>query len=282
MSLISNLLDKGTSHLRAAGIESSRLEARLLLAFAMGISQEEVAAESSEPNPHSMRRYESLLTRRHGREPLAYILGQREFWSLPFAVGPGVLIPRPESETLIEEALKEFSDRDAPLDVLDLGTGSGCLLLSFLHERPQAQGIGVDLSREALSFAAQNAYDLGLWQRIALVQGSWTDDVTDTFDVILANPPYVAVGDIADLEPEICYEPVTALSGGPDGYNAHRQLAPVLAPRLKEGGRAFLEIGAGQADRLRAVYAASGLNTVRSVCDLSGITRCLVLERGKY
>lgn len=280
--MLSNLLGKGTAHLRAAGVEGPQREARLLLEHALAVSPEELIAESAIPNVQGMMRYEALLSRRIAREPMAYILGYREFWSLPFAVGPGVLIPRPETETLIEEALRLFPERDAPIDVLDLGTGSGCLLLSFLHERPQANGIGVDLSRDALSFAVRNAYDLGLWQRVELVNGNWTDDVTDIFDVIFANPPYVALGDITSLEPEIAYEPVAALSGGSDGFDVYRKLAPILGRRLKAEGRVFLEIGAGQSDRIKAVFAASGLSTVCSVPDLAGIPRCLVLERSRY
>lgn len=282
MSVLADLLEKGTGHLRTAGVEGPQREARLLLAYALAVSQEELVAESVTPNLQGMMRYESLLSRRIAREPLAYILGYREFWSLPFAVGPGVLIPRPDSETLVEQALLAFPERDAPIDVLDLGTGSGCLLLSFLHERPQANGIGVDLSREALAYASHNAYELGLWERVSLVNGHWTDDVTDVFDLIFVNPPYVAVGEIARLDPELCYEPVSALSGGSDGFDAYRQLAPVLVPRLKAGGKVFVEIGAGQAKRIRAVFAASGLSTLAQIDDLAGIPRCLVLEGTRY
>jgi release factor glutamine methyltransferase len=282
LSVLSSLLSKGTAHLRSAGVDGPQREARLLLEHALAVSPEELIAESIVPNVQGMMRYEALLSRRIAREPLAYILGYREFWSLPFAVGQGVLIPRPETETLIEQALRIFPERNAPIDVLDLGTGSGCLLLSFLHERPQANGIGVERSREALSFAVRNAYDLGLWQRVELVNGNWTDEVTDIFDVIFVNPPYIALGDLTSLEPEISYEPVAALSGGPDGFDVYRQLAPVLGRRLKADGRIFLEMGSGQSDRIRAVFAASGLSTVHSVADLAGIPRCLVLERSRY
>lgn len=280
--MLSSLLGKGEAHLRAAGVEGPQREARLLLEHALAVSTEELIAESAVPNIQGMMRYEALLSRRIAREPLAYILGYREFWSLPFAVGPGVLIPRPETETLVEAALKEFPERDAPIDVLDLGTGSGCLLLSFLHERPQANGIGVDAFRDALSFAIRNAYDLGLWERSAWVNGNWTDNITDIFDVVFVNPPYIALGEIASLAPEISYEPVAALSGGSDGFDMYRQLAPVLGRRLKAEGRVFMEIGAGQSDRIRAVFAASGLSTVHAIADLAGIPRCLVLERSRF
>jgi release factor glutamine methyltransferase len=282
LTVLSGLLEKGAAHLRTAGVEGARREARLLLAHALAVSQEELLVESAVPNVQGMMRYEALLSRRVAREPLAYILGFREFWSLPFVVGPGVLIPRPDTETLVDEALRIFPERDAPIDVLDLGTGSGCLLLSFLHERPQANGIGVDLSKTALSFAERNAYDLGLWQRIALVHGNWTDEVSDVFDVIFVNPPYVSLGEINSLDPEISYEPVAALAGGSDGFEAYRQLAPILGSRLKKDGRVFLEIGAGQLERIKDVFAASGLSTVRSIPDLAGIPRCLVLERSRH
>jgi release factor glutamine methyltransferase len=282
VSVLEGLLDRGAVTLRAAGIDGSRLEARILLGYALGVSQEELIAGGTMPNVNGMVRYEALLSRRMAREPLAYILGFREFWSLPFAVGPGVLIPRPESEILVEEALKAFPERNAPIDVLDLGTGTGCLLLAFLHERPQANGIGTDSSREALAFAEQNAYDLGLWQRMALVNGNWADEVTDVFDVIFVNPPYIAVGDIAALAPEISYEPVEALSGGPDGFAAYRQLAPMLAARLKPAGRIFIEIGAGSEERVRTVFAAAGLVTEKSIADLAGIPRCMVMRPSGY
>ena len=282
MTVLSGLLEKGVAHLRTAGVEGPRREARLLLAHALAVSQEELLVESAVPNVQGMMRYEALLSRRVAREPLAYILGYREFWSLPFAVGPGVLIPRPDTETLVDEALRIFPERDGPIDILDLGTGSGCLLLSFLHERPQANGIGVDLSKTALSFAERNAYDLGLWQRIALVHGNWTDEVSDVFDVIFVNPPYVSLGEINSLDPEISYEPVAALAGGSDGFEAYRQLAPILGGRLKKNGHVFLEIGAGQLERIKDVFAASGLSTVRSIPDLAGIPRCLVLERSRH
>ena len=277
--MLASVLDRGAGALRAAGIEQPRMEARLLLAGVMGVPQEDVIGERAVPNVQALVRYEASLARRVAREPLAYILGEREFWSLPFAVGPGVLVPRPESEILVSEALREFPACDTPLDVLDLGTGSGCLLLSFLHERPNAQGIGVDISRQALSWAARNASDLGLSPRAAFLLSSWMDDVSDRFDAIFINPPYVALDDLAKLEPELSYEPVAALSGGHDGFDAYRQIAPQLAPALKPGGRLFVEIGAGQGERVAAVLGATGFRIVRFVPDLAGIPRCLVLER---
>jgi release factor glutamine methyltransferase len=279
LSVLDDLLERGTAQLRRGGIESARLEARLLLAAVLGVTQEELIAGQGVPNPQAMMGYETVLRRRLAREPLAYILGVKEFWSLPFAVGPGVLIPRPETELLVEEALRCFPDRDAELEVLDLGTGSGCLLLSFLSERPGAQGIGVDSSNDALAYAAHNAEKLGLSFRTAFRHGRWAEDLRDRFDIVFINPPYIVHEDIAKLQPEVAYyEPGGALSGGADGLAAYRQIAGSLPQAMRPGGRAFIEIGQGQADAVGEIFAGVGLTLVRAAPDLAGIPRCIVLE----
>lgn len=278
MSVLADLLERGAAHLRKAGIENSRLEARVLLAHALGLSQEEMIAGHGVPNPPAMLRFEALIRRRSGHEPLAYIVGWREFWSLPFEVGPGVLVPRPDSETLIETALETFPDRDAELDVLDLGTGSGCLLLAFLHERPQANGIGFDISEDALGFAASNALALELSERSGFQVGNWLSDLRGQFDVILANPPYIADSEIDGLDPEVAhYEPRTALAGGPDGLDAYRGLADILPRLLRPPGYAFLELGKGQETDVTKIFTSAGLRILRVVPDLAGIPRCLVV-----
>ncbi len=281
MSVLADLLERGSAHLRKAGIENSRLEARLLLAHALGLSQEEMLGGQGVPNPQAMSRFESLLRRRSEREPLAYIVGWREFWSLPFEVGPGVLVPRPDSETLIEAALTVFPEHDAELDVLDLGTGSGCLLLSFLHERPQAHGIGVDISEDALGFAASNAFALELSERSGFQVGNWLADLRGQFDVILANPPYIADGEIDGLDPEVAhYEPRSALAGGLDGLDAYRGLADILPRLLRLQGYAFVELGMGQEPDVTKIFTGAGLRILRIVPDLAGIPRCLVVGLG--
>lgn len=272
------LLERGTAYLRKAGVDSPRLEARLLLAHALGVSQEQLVAGLASVHPQTMRRFEVLVRRRQAREPLAYILGYREFWSLPFAVGPGVLIPRPETETLIEEALREFPAHDSELAVLDLGTGSGCLLLSFLFERPCAVGLGIDSSLDALQWAVGNAPALDLAGRVEWHHGNWTDGISDTFDVIFANPPYIDADELKRLAPDVAqYEPCAALSGGDDGLAAYREIVPHIAQNLAGGGRAFIEIGAGQAEAVGAILADASLTLLRTVPDLSGIARCLVV-----
>ena len=274
-----NILDTAAESLRAAGVERPRAEARLLLAHAMDVSQEVIIAESATPDAAQLTRFNALLARRAAREPFAYIVGSREFWSLDFAVGPGVLIPRPETELLVEEALKRFPDPDAPLKVLDLGTGSGCVLLAFLSMRKNAKGIGVDLSAEALVYARRSAASLGLAARAEFLAGDWTDAPQTEFDVIFVNPPYIERGEIAYLEPDVTnHEPHLALDGGLDGCDAHRRVAPELAPRLKPNGVAFVEIGHGQVEDIGKIYLQNSLGIEEIAPDLASIARCLVVK----
>jgi release factor glutamine methyltransferase len=210
---------------------------------------------------------------------MAYILGEREFWSLPFQVGPAVLVPRPESETVVEAALEQIGDRAAPLRILDLGTGSGCLLLALLSELPQASGLGIDRSAAALAIASGNAERLDLADRAAFREGDWGRDLAGPFDVIVGNPPYVARADAAGLAPEVLvFEPEDALFAGPDGLCAYRALAPDCARLLAEDGFACLEIGQGQGAAVAQILGSHGLRLVASRPDLAGIERCLVLR----
>ncbi len=271
------LLDEGTARLRAAGVEAPRLEARLLLAHGLGVSQEDIIAQRAAPDAAGIVRFEEALARRLAREPMAYILGRREFFSLSFAVGPGVLIPRPESEILVEEALRRYPSRDAPLRVLDLGTGSGCLLLAFLSERPRARGVGVDISADAIAWARANAQDLGLNDRAEFLQGDWGARLAGGFDVVLANPPYVKTGDIKGLALDIAhYEPQIALDGGPDGLDCYRSLALVLPRLFSVKGRVFVELGERQAGSVKEIFAAEGLCIEGILNDFAYVPRCLV------
>jgi release factor glutamine methyltransferase len=277
------LLTAASERLRLAGVESPRREARLLLAHALGVRQEDlVSSQIAQPGAAALVRFETALARRVAREPLAYILGSREFWSLDFAVGPDVLVPRPESEVLVEEALRRFPDRDAPLRVLDLGTGSACLLLAFLSERPRARGVGADISPAALAVASQNAAALGLEKRARFVRSDWMKNISGRFDAIFINPPYIAKGELSALEPEVAfYEPRRALDGGPDGLAAYRKIAGSLRRHLSPEGRAFLEIGEGQARPVEELLAETRLSIDGTVYDLAGILRCLVAGLGQ-
>ena len=205
------------------------------------------------------------------REPVAYIVGRKEFWSLDFAVGPGALIPRPDSETLIEALCKAFPDKSAPLSFLDLGTGTGCLLIAALKEYPNARGVGVDQSDDALVWALRNISLHKLEARATLIQSGWLEEATPGFDAVLCNPPYIPTAEIASLSADVrLYEPHPALDGGTDGLAAYRALAPRIARLLKSHGRAFLEIGVGQDTAVPAVLAAAGVQVLGIEPDLGG------------
>jgi len=266
--------------LAAAGMEDARREAWLLLAAATGRSRAELVAGAVDRlSPAEEERLQALAARRLQREPMAYILGEREFWSLPLRVGPAVLVPRPESETVVEAALAAVTDRRAPLRLLDLGTGSGCLLLALLAELPRASGLGIDCSAAALRIARSNAERLGLADRAAFREGDWGAGVTGPFDVIVSNPPYVASADAASLAPEVrAFEPAQALFAGPDGLAAYRALAPDCARLLAADGALCLEIGQGQGVAVAAIMREHRLRLVASRPDLAGIERCLVLR----
>jgi len=232
----------------------------------------------AEVGPEAAARFEALLCAREARVPVAHLLGEREFWSAILEVGPAVLVPRPETETLIEAALEAFPDRAAPLRILDLGTGSGCLLVALLREFPLAFGLGVDRSAEALAVARRNLDRHGLAPRARLLRGSWADALAGPFDLVVANPPYLPTGEIAGLEPEVAHhEPRAALDGGQDGLDAYRELLPALPRLLAPEGVACVEIGAGQGEPVAKLARATGLR-VAGRSDLAGILRCLVLR----
>lgn len=269
----------GAARLADAGIDSARLDARVLLAHVMNLEPGDTLRARA-LSDDELARFDALLERRARHEPVAYITGMREFWSLPFAVGPGVLVPRPESETLLEEVLKAFPDRTAALDVVDLGTGSGCLLLGCLSSFPNARGTGVDVSPKALDWAKRNADRLGMASRITWRACDWTEADLGAFDVLLCNPPYLRDDEREGLAPDVrLYEPAEALFGGPDGLGAYRMLATLLPMLLKSEGRAFLEIGAGQEAEVRVLLEASALEIVHVAPDLAGIPRCIVAGR---
>ncbi len=252
------------------GGETPRLDAEVLLAHVLGMERGALLLKSElRTDPQVI--VESIKRRIAG-EPVAYILGHREFWSLDLLVNPDVLIPRPDSETLVEAAL---AVRPGARRVLDLGTGSGALLLAVLHDLPAASGVGIDASPAALAVAAGNAARLGLAARCDFRSGNWGQGLAERFDLILCNPPYVE--DDADLAPDVRREPATALFAGADGLDAYRVLVPQLPGLLAPGGVALVEIGYRQAAAVLALAAAAGLNgAVRT--DLAGRDRCLVLR----
>jgi release factor glutamine methyltransferase len=276
-----DLVARIAARLAAAGIEDARAEAWLLLATATGRKRAELMAGAGGlPDGQQAARLEELVRRRAAREPIAYILGEKEFWSLTLEVGPAVLIPRPETETVVEAVLREIAERTAALRVLDLGTGSGCLLLALLSELPNATGLGIDASAAALALAERNATRLGLAARAAFRRGRWGEGLAERFDVIVGNPPYVAEPEWSGLQPEIRdFEPKAALVAGPDGLAAYRALAPDCARLLASGGLCALEIGCGQGDAVAEILSDHALRVVARHPDLTGIERCLVGRR---
>ncbi len=269
--------------LRAAGIESPRHEARLLLGHAMGATAEALLRDPRAPVPaEAAARFQAGLEARLGAAPIAHILGRQGFWTLDLEVSPATLIPRPDSESVVEAALDLFPDAAAPLRLLDLGTGTGCLLLAMLAERPRAFGVGVDLAPEAASLAARNAARNGLAGRAAFLAGDWVAALAGRFDLVLANPPYIETAVIPTLMPEVArHEPARALDGGPDGLAAYRCLAAALPRLLAAEGAAVLELGAGQRGAVEALMRHAGLLPVGCRADLGGVERALVVRLAK-
>lgn len=274
-------LNATTARLARAGIDSARLDARLLAAHALGWDVAKIVAEKVFfPDAEQRWTLNALMTRREAREPVAFILGHCEFWSLDFTVTPDVLVPRPDSETLVEAALASAGTKDRATSILDFGTGSGCLLLALLSEWPNARGLGVDVSRAALDVAEGNSRRLGLDGRARFQVSDWDADVDGRFDLVISNPPYIAERDLSALEPEITrFEPRLALSGGGDGLACYRALGPAIVRRLAPNGRAFIEIGADQAETAGSVLSQAGLRFSAVHRDLAGHPRVIEARR---
>ena len=280
-SSLEEALRRGQIRLGDAGIEAPRRDARLLLAAALDMSPSELMVAGERAlTPAELRGFDALIERRSGREPVSRILGRREFWSLDLAITPATLDPRPDSETLVEAVLDRIADRDQPRRVLDLGTGSGNLLLSVLAALPGAWGVGLDRDADALAAAASNAGTLGLAGRAVFVASDWGAALAGNWDVILCNPPYIRTGDIDELAPEVArFEPRSALDGGSDGLAAYRRVVPEIARLLASDGLAALELGAGQAAEVAGLARDEGLELGHCLPDLAGIQRCLLLGR---
>lgn len=271
-------LARGAEELAASGLAAPRLDARILLAHVLDVPSERVASVGMRALSETEKAaFSDLLRRRRAGEPASRLIGRREFWSLDFALTPDVLDPRPDSETLVEAVLAALRSHAAPR-ILDLGTGSGCLLLALLSERPDATGLGVDVSAAACRVAARNARRLGLDDRATFACMDWHAALAPgLFNAVISNPPYVAEGEIAGLAPEVSrHDPYGALSGGADGLEAYRRLAPAVPALLRPGGIAAVEIGMGQRAAVEGLFAARGLALCEARRDLAGIERCLV------
>ena len=263
--------------LAASRIVSAALEARCLVEAACGYERADLVANGHQPLGESATRLAALAARRLAGEPLARILGAREFWGLPFSLSPATLVPRPETETLVEAALRHCSStrgKQHPWRILDLGTGSGCIGLSLLAELPHATLVALDRSFETLMTARGNARQHGVAARVSFIAGDWGNAIRASFDLVVANPPYVAVGDIQGLEVEVRdHDPRLALDGGADGLDAYRAIARGLPNLLAADGRAFLEVGKGQDGAVRALLESTELTSFSCHADLAGILR---------
>jgi release factor glutamine methyltransferase len=269
---IARALDDATRQLRETS-DTARLDAELLMAEALHIDRDKLIL--APPDRTVPERFWAMLERRKAGEPIAYITGRRAFWNIELHVGPGVLVPRPDSEVLIASAIEHFEGKEAPERILDLGTGPGTLLLAALDVWPEATGVGVDVSRQALAFASANARRLGFEHRAELKLGNWADGIKERFDLILCNPPYIADG--SELGPGVReYEPDEALFAGEEGLDAYRALAPQLPQLLNPGGIAAIEIGFDQAEVVTRLLTRDGLES-RVANDLAGRPRAVLL-----
>ena len=280
--ILSDVYTKVRTRLAEAGVDTPHLDARLLIKHVFSVSDSDIiAGHGIELLPEIMAQLEALTERRVQGEPISRILAQREFWSLPFKVTKDVLDPRPDTETLVEVVLKSYRG-SYPEQILDLGTGSGCILLSLLHEWPEAQGIGVDISMAALRVAEDNAVQLHLEQRAGFACSDWGQGVRTKFDLVVSNPPYIPDADIANLSPEVKnHDPLLALKGGQDGLKCYRSIIMELKSLLNPGGKAFLEIGYQQAADIQRIVEDTGLSLKHVHPDIAGIPRVVEISLGK-
>jgi len=286
MTTVQTAIRDGAARLTSAGVPNPALDARLLAGAALRLTREALVAQPDRVlSEAEAARLAAMVERRAAREPVSRILGRREFWSLAFEVTPATLDPRPDSETLIEAALEAFPQRNRALSVVDLGTSTGCLLLAFLSEYPNASGIGVDISPEAINVASRNAArlgfagdpDTGLGARACFMVGDWDRSLVGSFDCLFANPPYISTDDLIGLAPEVGHDPRAALDGGSDGLNGIMATVDAASRLLRPGGRAFVEIGAGQDQAAREIATAAKLQVVEVRADMGGIPRVLEL-----
>ena len=257
--------------LKAAQIDSPAIDARLLLEAAAGATRTDILTDPYRfLTPEQAQLFDGYLARRERREPVSRIIGRKGFWKIMLTVTPDVLSPRPDTETVVQEALAAFDETRA-FQVLDLGVGSGAILLAILAERPRATGLGTDVSDEALAVAKENAANLDLAGRAAFLRGDWAGGLdAESFDLVVSNPPYIREDEMPDLDPEVReHDPHLALVGGPDGLDHYRTLAPQILRILRPGGLFLLEIGPQQARAVERLMRAAGAEQVRTIPDLA-------------
>lgn len=268
--------------LKEAAIESASLDARLLICHILNIEMIDYATDlNRRVSEEEYNALIKLVDLRRSRMPMSQIFGDKEFWSLSFKVTKDTLTPRADSETLIEAALDEINDRNKELRILDMGTGSGCLLLSLLSELPNAKGLGIDISPQAIDVAVENSENLGLSDRAAFRISNWTAQLDDheKFDIIICNPPYIGTDEKASLDPEVrTFEPAAALFSGTQGFDDYERITPMLSKHLAKEGIIILEIGYKQAQRVKKIFIFEGFNNITIKQDLGQRDRCLVIK----
>ena len=273
MTAILRALSRATNQLSSIS-DTPRLDAELLMAAALGIGRDRLIL--NDPNGQAPDLFQHYVERRAKGEPVAYITGRRSFWTIDLAVGPGVLVPRPDSETLIASATEHFAGSPGPNRILDLGTGPGTLLLAALDQWPKATGLGIDVSQVALYYAERNAERLGIAERAEFRAGYWANGIEEQFDLVLINPPYVAEG--AETGPGVVeFEPVEALFAGPEGLDDYRRIAPDVGRLLAPGGLVAIEIGFDQAEAASKLFEQHGLNSEVAL-DLANRPRALLIR----
>ncbi len=284
---LAEFLRNAIEKLKHAGVDNPQLDARLLAGQALGLGRAGILSQSGRVlSDKEKGEIEELLARRAAGESVGRILGKREFWGLDFGLNEATLEPRPDSETLVEAVLNLMPRRRAAPDsrfrgndevrILDLGMGTGCLLLALLHEMPDAMGVGVDINSRAIEQAANNAETLGIGERAEFRVGNWLSGISEKFDIIISNPPYIASAEIPTLMREVReHDPLPALDGGKDGLDVYRLLIPQLAGILNPQGLVAFEVGDGQAKTVAEFLRQNGFTDVATHKDLGGIERCV-------
>lgn len=280
-AILQDIYNDIRTRLTRAGIDSPALAARILVREALGVDDAAlIAGRAVTATPAQLDRLEAMVRRRLNGEPVSRILGRREFWGMDFTVTPAVLDPRPDTETLVAAVLETMRDRP-PARILDLGTGSGCIVISLLHAFPEATATAVDLSPDALAVARTNAGNLGVAERLTLIQGSWFENVTGRYDLIVSNPPYIPNPAIESLDREVRnHDPILALAGGDDGYDAYKTIIGGLKSFLNPDGLCYLEIGINQGENVARLVRESNLSLRRTIPDIAGIPRAVEISCG--
>jgi release factor glutamine methyltransferase len=278
---VREILRRTTEHLEQRGIDTAMLDAEVLLAYILDVPRHELHIRGDCGLKEQERQvYREMVQRRKDREPVAYIVGYKEFWSLQFQVGPDTLIPRPDTEHLVESTLEVCSHRLEDCRILEIGTGCGAVVISLAMELTEAHLIATDISEGALRLARRNAESHGVSGRIRFVQSDLVPDGGDRVDIIVSNPPYVRTEEILNLEPEVCdFEPISALDGGADGLDFYRAISRVAPAHLAEGGWLVMEMGANQSAAVKEILAADGFRHISSIPDYAGTKRVIRAQR---